>query len=290
MKNGKIRQWVSTQRSLYKKGVLDLWKVDILKNAKFNFNPYYNFLSYNDARDYVRSLGLKSWTAYVKSGNKPSYIPEYPGSVYKNKGWINTRDWMGIEKKDYLSFEDAKKIVASFELRSQTAWEKLCKSGKKPNNIPYHPERIYKDKWKSWGDWLGTGFVSLSRRVYLDYEDAKKVIATLNIKSQHQWDAFAKSGLRPENIPSSPHNVYKNKGWKSWGDWLGTGYVAQQYRVYLDYNEAIKFVHKLKLKSGAEWVKYIKTHTLPPNIPRYPDGVYKNKGWEGWGKWIGKIK
>lgn len=26
---------------------------------------------------------------------------------------------------------------------------------------------------------------------------------------------------RPNNIPANPSQVYKDKGWTSWGDWLG---------------------------------------------------------------------
>jgi len=35
------------------------------------------------------------------------------------------------------------------------------------------------------------------------------------------------------------------------------------------------------------WYKYVRTHQLPPFIPRHPDKVYKNSGWNGWVDWLG---
>ena len=46
-------------------------------------------------------------------------------------------------------------------------------------------------------------------------------------------------------------------------------------KKYIDYNDAIKFVHSLKLKSKSEWSDYIKGQLhmkphLPDNIPKDP--------------------
>ena len=43
-------------------------------------------LPFEEAREFVRSLGLngiKEWTEYCKSGNKPDDIPSAPWNVYK---------------------------------------------------------------------------------------------------------------------------------------------------------------------------------------------------------------
>ena len=41
---------------------------------------------------------------------------------------------------------------------------------------------------------------------------------------------FTRSGKLPKDIPTFPNQTYENKGWISWGDFLGTGYVALKYR------------------------------------------------------------
>jgi hypothetical protein len=34
-------------------------------------------------------------------------------------------------------------------------WNEYSKSGFKPPDVPYHPERTYKKEWKDWADWFG---------------------------------------------------------------------------------------------------------------------------------------
>ena len=50
---------------------------------------------------------------------------------------------------------------------------------------------------------------------------------------------------KPEDIPAYPDGVYKDSGWVSWGDWLGTGRIANQNKVYRSFDEARAFVHSL---------------------------------------------
>jgi len=76
------------------------------------------------------------------------------------------------------------------------------------------------------------------------------------------------------------------------GDWLGTGTIAPQLREYLPFKEAREFVHGLGLKGEAEWRKYCKGElpekgSKPEDIPANPDKIYKNKGWIGYGNWLG---
>jgi hypothetical protein len=100
-----------------------------------------------------------------------------------------------------------------------------------------------------------------------------------------------RTGL-PKEIPRKPDVVYKGKGWKGWGDWLGTDRVANQRRELLPFVEAREFVHQLKLKSYHEWALY-RIGKLPGKkprpsfIPSDPYGHYKNKGWVSWPDWFG---
>ena len=61
-----------------------------------------NWRKFEDARAFVRSLGLKSvaeWREYCKSGKKPADIPASPHNVYAEAGWAGlgrlARDWHG---------------------------------------------------------------------------------------------------------------------------------------------------------------------------------------------------
>ena len=73
------------------------------------------------------------------------------------------------------------------------------------------------------GDFLGTGTVAPQNMVFLEFEEAKKFIQSIGIKSGTEFRKWSKSGQRPPNFPSTPGNVYKGKGWKGMGDFLGTG-------------------------------------------------------------------
>ena len=50
---------------------------------------------------------------------------------------------------------DKEAVTAAEEKAAQEAWRDYCASGNKPDNIPEHPDAVYKDEWISWCDWLG---------------------------------------------------------------------------------------------------------------------------------------
>ena len=59
-----------------------------------------DFLSFEEAREYVRALGLKGMIElreWARSGERPYNIPSNPGRSYKDKGWIGLNDWLGKE-------------------------------------------------------------------------------------------------------------------------------------------------------------------------------------------------
>jgi hypothetical protein len=75
---------------------------------------------------------------------------------------------------------------------------------------------------------------------------------------------------------------------------LGTGTVATNRRTYKPYDEAVKFVHTLKLRNHLDWIAYCREERKdlppkPPDIPANPDNRYgeefREKG--GWGGWLG---
>ena len=75
-----------------------------------------NWRSFEEARAFVRRLGLKSsseWFAYCRSGKKPNDIPIGPHQVYANAGWIRWSDWLGGDRRyrDWRGFDDARAFV-----------------------------------------------------------------------------------------------------------------------------------------------------------------------------------
>ena len=145
-------------------------------------------------------------------------------------------------------------------------------------------------------DWLGTGKVANSLNAYRPFREARAFAQALKLKSQNEWYAFSKGkisglGRLPTDIPATPQGTYAHKGWKGFGDWLGTGAVAPRLREFRPFQKARVFSRKLKLKSQTEWFAYCKgaiprLGRLPKDVPTNPNVVYARKGWKGMGDWL----
>jgi len=278
--------------------------------AKLSWRPF------KEARKFVQSLGLKSgeeWIKYVKGempekGTKPEDIPSTPHEVYKDEGWVSRGDWLGTgtiaaRYKKFRPFEEARKFARSLGLKSWNEWNMYCKGempekGALPQDVPASPKQVYKDEgWTSMGDWLGTGTVAPQLREHRPFEEAREFARSLGLKNIPEWHKYSKGalpekGVRPDDIPGDPRKVYKDKGWISIGDWLGTGTIAHRYKKFRPFEEARKFARSLGLKNILEWRRYSKGKlpekgTRPDDIPSGPSRFYKDKGWIGWGDWLG---
>ena len=82
----------------------------------------------------------------------------------------------------------------------------------------------------SWGDFLSTNRKWDNDVNYISYNDAKKIIKQLKISSGNEYKTLAKNNLIPKNIPNRPERYYKKRNWVSWGDFLGSGRIANQYK------------------------------------------------------------
>ena len=200
-----------------------------------------DFLTFHEARAIIRKMKFQNvaqWRNFTKSGEKPSYIPTTPERVYKNKGWVNFSDWIGIKRvanqnKKYMAFKSAKEFAHKLKLKGITEWRNYCKGmlankPPKPADIPVSVERVYKNNgWKNWGDFLGTGTIASFNIKFRNYQEAKKFVANLNLRSQKEWRMYNKGMLTnleplPNNIPRAPEHTYKAKGeWISWPNFLG---------------------------------------------------------------------
>jgi hypothetical protein len=102
-------------------------------------------------------------------------------------------------------FNEARKFARQLNLTSHKEWVKYCKSGYKPLDISYNPDREYKHKgWMSWGDWLGTGNLASKNKKYLPFKEAREIIRSLNLKTTKEFQAYQKSDNRHSDIPCAP--------------------------------------------------------------------------------------
>ena len=195
--------------------------------------------TYEDARKFVRSLGLKSqkdWLEYCAGKRKdlpqlPSNIPTNPRQVYKIK--FELKDWLGHGRvathlAPKISYIDARKFVRKLKLKSRNEYLVWSKKSR-PDYIPSNPNRTYGDEFEEKGGWpafLGTKYISTQKRKYRDFIPARKFARSLNLNSSTEWGKYCKGEIpgkkpKPDDIPMSALTVYKGKGWKSMPDWLG---------------------------------------------------------------------
>lgn len=176
--------------------------------------PLKKWRPFKQARSYVRKLRIKTQKQYrTQHNNKiPNDIPSNPNREYPNE-WINYNDWLGNDKiadqlkkeQLFFSFKKARSIVRKLGIKSYRDWFRYAKSGKKPKQIPTHPNRVYGKEFKSWTDWIGKK-ISTRKRYFISFDEAKKIARKNEIKTSTEWKKFAGKSRMP--IPINPSSVY----------------------------------------------------------------------------------
>lgn len=281
---------------------------------------------FEEAREYARSLGLKSqadWHRFVREPDPakqrlPLDIPRTPNIAYQALGWEGFPDWLGYgrAKVGYVqaedsrwTFEKARKFAQSLGLTSQAEWRDYC-AGRmsdkppKPFEIPASPEHTYQGQgWSGYGDWLGTGRVAPQKRFSRTFDAAREFAHTLKLDSSKEWSKYCQGKIAglpalPSDMAARPDRSYKHRGWAGWEDWLGLGSPvvsdtpSKRRRQYRSFAEAREFVRSLGLGGQKDWFRYCRgdlpeKNTKPEDIPAHPREVYKNEGWIGFGDWVG---
>ncbi len=250
------------------------------------------FVEYDEAKKFAQKLklkGLKFWISYVKNNKIPPYIPKNPPGVYKKsfEGWgkfLGTGNVAVINRK-YLPYKEAKQFAISLKLKSLKEWQNYTKRIDFPNNIPKQPYLYYKKYFKkpSLAEFLGLDSFK-GRGEYLTFDKAKEKIRSLGIQSENQYLKYYKKN-KPKDLPRGLKGVYEKKypkKWKGLNDFFGT----KSSKNYLLFEDAIKYVQKLKIDTSREYKKKIKKQNLDflPNTPNY---FYKQKGWKNWNHFLG---
>jgi 3-mercaptopyruvate sulfurtransferase SseA len=158
-------------------------------------------------------------------------------------------------------------------------WSAYCRSGKKPDDIPARPDHVYPQQWRDTADWLGNG-----RGNWRPFKKARALARSLGFTSRNQWNAYCRSGKKPNDTPNHPATVYADDGWAGWPDWLGGGRRIRNWRPF---EEARDFVRSLALKSEGEWRAYCRSGKKPNDIPRAANEIYADAGWISWSDWVG---
>jgi hypothetical protein len=255
---------------------------DFLGNKRIVKYTKSNTMPFEECKKFVRSLGVTTgseWFKWCKKNKRPDNIPYNPDEVYKE--WTTWGDFLGPIPEKWKSFEDARKFARSLKLKNPEDWNKFSKLGKRPKDIPSGPRDVYKEDWKGWGDFLGTGNLTSKQleEQYYPYEDAKKYVQKQKIKTVPKFNKWSSQGKRPLFIPANPQKFYKD--WIDWDDFFGREKIVKR-----SFEDARKFARSLNLQFSSDWLKLHKQGKIPKDIPRYPEDPYE-KDWKGWGDFLG---
>lgn len=239
-------------------------------------NSQKKFVDYFEAKKYClekKIVTKNQWVQHIKRNEKPIYIPSRPDATYKNKGWISWGDFFEQFNRfnrhhHYTTFKQAKKFARSCKLNYGREWMELCKSRQKPDNIPANIAQTYKAEFKGWGEFLGTGRISVQRYkdLYPTFKKLKRIVKKHNVKNCLQYVIVLKK-LRKKGIflPWNPQRNYKE--WESWNKFLDR-------KEYIKLDDARNIVQRYKFKSQAEFRKAHSNGLIPNIIPYHPERVY----------------
>jgi len=251
------------------------------KIGKVNWRPF------EEARNYARALKIKSqtkWFDFARTKNKPADIPYSPSQIYEE--FISWPDWLdnGNDLVEYWSFEKAREYIQKLEnVNSHSQWIAYCESGQKPAEIPKDVRQTYKKT----GDWTNDsdffrGDIARKDINFLSYEDAKVTfVHPLKLSGEQGWRDYKRQNELPLNIPKTPEHFYQK--WAGWPDWVGSGLISnrQKSENFVSFNEAKAWAIKQNIRGQREWRAFTKSPDFPDNIPKNPNVVYSDKGWNG---------
>jgi len=218
-----LQRWVINNRTVFRNGldnghsqseITAFIKTFGLGKSKQTWVPY------TAACKIVRKAGIKTFEQFY-SWNRPQGMPSNPNQTYRNTGWSSWKEFLGTGKPA-MSYKNACKIVRKAGIKTKGQFQ----SWNRPQGMPSHPDTTYKQSgWSSWKEFLGTGKPNCMKA--MSYSQACKIVRKARIKNQKQFQSWN----RPDEIPSRPDTTYKQSGWSSWKEFLGTSNTVGNRRV-----------------------------------------------------------
>ena len=176
-------------------------------------------------------------------------------------------------EKSFPSYEEAQRIAQQAGITTAEEYNKRYKEF----GLPSRPNRIYKEQWQGWREFLGTGRTRTWTRGtdFPSYEEAQRIAQQAEITTAEEYNKRYKGF----GLPSNPNGFYKDQ-WQAWGEFLGTGRTRRT--DFPSYEEAQRIAQQAGITTAEEYNKRYKGFGLPSS----PNGFYKDQ-WQGWREFLG---
>ena len=224
--------------------------------------------SFEEARALVRKHGVKGKSTYMKLAREIGCLPVYPDEYYREE-WIDYYHFFGKARpEEKYSIEMAREIAQKAGVKTLREYRALQELD---DRLPKEPHLMGEIK----------GFRHFMQFTAPEpkytYEEAKKVVRELGIKSSKEY-MHGLGYQRDPRLHSTPEKAYK-ESWKGWHDYIG--YTKNEF---LSYEKAKEAVRALGVSNIAD---YNRQYRKVEGLPAVPFKVYKSQ-WEGWASFLGQ--
>lgn len=212
---------------------------------------------------------------------------------------------MASQDRVWLPFEEAREFVRGLGFSRVAEWVIFSSSGKRPENIPSSPNKIYAERgWVSFIDWIrhpDAPAVPKPIRVaapktrakdrtpsrtgnFLNYKAAREIAHQLKLACRREWHVLATAKKLPEGVPANPVIVY-GTDFLGWDDWLGHNTPTTNPRV-MPFNHIRTYAQSLGLTTRAEWERHCASPKVPAGLTPTPEVDYPGD-FAGWPDFLG---
>ncbi len=213
------------------------------------------------------------------------YIARYDSL---ERGYNSSKSGEHPDERSYLPFVEARVLIQKLGLRNLVDFLEWSQSEMRLPEIPMDPGKFYEAQgWVGWSDFLGLNRGPLAEAPMLTYENARSYVQRMGLRSKMDYLEWANSENRLANLPARPDQYYREFGWTSWGDFLGSQMSVAPIREYLPFVEARDYVRGLGFATLAEYKDWAESDQRPPEIPHDPGRFYEEKGWTSWRDFLG---
>ena len=179
-------------------------------------------MPYNNLHNFYfkkKIYNFNHWRLFCKAGKRPQNIPRDIRKAFKSNTPSNQIFKDSQPRGYFISYKNARDKLIKLGIKNKKEFNKKKKNSNLLDRIPHNPYGYYKNKgWKNWLDFFGK-----SKKKFAKYSQAKKIVKQFNFKSSTEWFLKLKKSGPINKLPNFPEQTYRNKGWKGWRDFLGTG-------------------------------------------------------------------
>ncbi len=182
-----------------------------------------DFLSFHDLKKEIQSLyqnqgDIQRW--YHKERKNHLNWPSNPPKFYESGEWINWLDFVGLKKKEFLSFEDFQNEVKSLYKGQSNVLKWYNKEKKNHLNWPHDPHDFYeKHGWSGFSKLVEKN--NPNERHFLPFKDFKNEVMNLYNGEVNIRKWYSKEQKNHSNWPFSVERIYKNDGYVGWQELVG---------------------------------------------------------------------